>query len=346
MTVHRSDTVFVLGAGFSAHASFPVVRNMRKAVLDHLEAESHLFFNCQNDRNQFHAGLNEADAALAVDGRVLDESFEELLITLGKMKLADRFAAAWTTDRILRCATGRMLWGKHNRGVPEAYLRFTSFARNSIGIVSFNWDILLETTLHMKGVPWGYSLNSPLPVIKPHGSINWSGHVQHGASRGDMWQPVFLNSHLSWIPPQPSDTDSNVPVSDAFWDPFPDSANSELNYMLFPGDPDSPDGTGTASADEMPGDRRFLWEQAGGLFSRAQNVVLIGYSLPTYDQYAKDFLIRACKGKHVEAVNPNPRDAQRIKKEIGAGAGITLTSTRFEESDYASDRSPSVRELI
>jgi len=115
--------------------------------------------------------------------------------------------------------------------------------------------------------------------------------------------------------------------------------------MLFPGDLDSPNGSaGTSSANEVAEDRRALWKQARELLSRARNVVLIGYSLPTYDQFAEGFLIEACRGKHVEVANPNPTDAKRIEKEIGASAKITLTLTRFEESEYANEWSQSTRQ--
>ena len=53
--------VIVLRAGFSAHADFPLVKGMRRAVLDYVQADQGRFFSCENMREQFYEGLKEAD---------------------------------------------------------------------------------------------------------------------------------------------------------------------------------------------------------------------------------------------------------------------------------------------
>ena len=337
MRVLCPETAFVLGAGFSAHAKFPVIKKMRKAVLDHVESEPATFFKHQNVRDQFYEGLEAPDEALAADGRILDESFEELLIELGKMKTANMIPATWITDQLLRYATGRLLWKLHHDGLPDAYLRFASFAWDSVGIISFNWDVLIEMALHQKGKAWGYDPKVSLSIIKPHGSNNWSSNEQYGARGGEMWRHVSPDSSLCYIPPS-SETDHAIAVSQAFYDPFPDGANLELTYMLFPGDPDSPNcAQGLANAEKVAAEQRLLWKQAGELISRASKVVFIGYSLPSYDKFAKRFLIDACKGKQVEVINPNPIDAEKLAREFGISSPVTLALKNFEESEYAND---------
>lgn len=331
----NQDKVFVLGAGFSAYAGYPLMRGLRNAVLEHMRNDPDgRYFCCERWRDEFSAGLQAADLALPKVGKNPEYCFEELLLHLREARAAD--PAAMTTDRILRCATGRYLWGRNSYAMKEEYRNFVSHAKRAIGLISFNWDILLESALWQAGTPWGYKLcNAPLPVIKPHGSINWSSHIYRGTSGDSMWHNLFPGSGLCWIPPRSSDDKSTVPDS-AFQDPFPGWSNSDLNYMLFPGDPDSPEGTaGDAISEKAVSDRRALWEHACLLIGKSDEVVFLGYSLPGYDSYALKRLKNACKGKRVVIVNPCSHDAEEIKRNLGSDIEVEIKLLRFEDSEYA-----------
>ena len=325
--------IFVIGAGFSVAAGFPLVKQLRQSVLGYLQSHHGQFFFSANEQAQFLEGLHTADIALNAPGRNVDECFEELLIQLRRTKGMASESSAWTTDRLLRCATGRLLWELSGGHLPETYWNFTSHARRAAGIVSFNWETLIESALWRSQIPWGYSKNSPLPVIKPHGSINWSSHNLHGTSADEMWQPIFSGSGISWIPPRSSEDqgDDNDP---AFQDPFPTCVNSDLSYLLFPGDPDEPSSM-HGMTDPAANDRRAIWDQAYQLILRASSVVFLGYSLPAYDGFAQRFFRDACKGKRVEVVNPSPEDAEGFRGKLGADIEVELKLQKFEDSKYA-----------
>jgi NAD-dependent SIR2 family protein deacetylase len=58
------NKVFVLGAGFSAHAGCPLVRGLGKLVLEIvLDDHEGRFFWCERWREEFTEGLNAADIA-------------------------------------------------------------------------------------------------------------------------------------------------------------------------------------------------------------------------------------------------------------------------------------------
>jgi hypothetical protein len=329
------NKVFVLGAGFSAHAGYPLVRGLRKAVLEHMQNDPEgRYFWCKRWREEFAEGLNAADFAVSTAGKNPENCFEELLLHLSVQKATD--SAAMTTNRILRCATGRFLWKLNSRELPIEYKNFVSHAKRAIGLISFNWDVLVESALWQTGTPWGYKYcNAPLPLIKPHGSINWSSHEQQGTTGGSMWQELFPGSGLCWIPPRSSDDKSTIP-DPAFQDPFDDCSNSDLNYMLFPGDPDSPEATaGDAISEKAVSDRRALWEHACLLIGRSDEVVFLGYSLPGYDDYAVKRLRIACTRKQVVVVNPCSYDAEEIKRNLGSCIEVEIKLQRFEDSEYA-----------
>lgn len=327
--------VFILGAGFSAYAKYPVVRGLRKAVLEEIESDREsCYFWCERWREEFSLGLEAADAALSLAGKNPQHCFEEILLFLKKEKATN--SVATTTDRILRRATGRLLWKANKRNLPEEYSRFASHAKRAVGLISFNWDILVESALRLQGIPWEYRPSKwPLPVIKPHGSINWSSHEQQGASGGPMWQHLFSDSGLCWIPPRSTDDQSDDP-DPAFQDPFPDCSNSDLNYMLFPGDPEAPEATaGGAISDKAISDRRALWDHACLLIQKSDEVVFLGYSLPGYDDYAVNRLKNECKGKRIVVVNPCSNDAEGIKGNLGPDADMEIKLEKFEDSEYA-----------
>jgi len=330
----RQNKVFIIGAGFSARASYPLVRNFRKAVLEVLLNDTaNRFFWCERWREEFAEGLSAADSALSAAGKNPEYCFEELLLHFKKVKAAD--SAAITTDRILRCATGRLLWKLSSQDLPNEYRCFVSHAKRAVGLISFNWDILLESALWETETPWGYRpCNAPLPLIKPHGSINWSSHIYQGASDKSIWQNLFPDSGLCWIPPRSTDDESTDP-DPAFQDPFEECSNSDLNYMLFPGDPDSPEATaGDAISEKAVNDRRALWEHACLLIGKSDEVVFLGYSLPGYDCYALKRLKNACKGKRIVIVNPCSHDAEEIKRNLGPDIEAEIQLLRFEDSEY------------
>ena len=334
-TAEPERRVFLLGAGFSAYAKYPLVRDLRKAVLEDIENDkSGCYFWCERWRDEFWAGLKVADSALSYGGMNPEDCFEEILLYLSRAKLDD--SAAMTTDRILRCATGRLLWKLNKQSLPDEYRHFVNHAKCSIGVISFNWDVLLEAALWREGILWEYKpINRPLPIIKPHGSINWSGHEQLGNPGDPMWKELFSGSGLCWIPPR-STGDKSAEPDPAFQDPFPDCSNSDLNYMLFPGDPDAPEAVvGTAISDKAVSDRRALWDHACLLLEKSKEVVFLGYSLPAYDNYAVRRLKKSCRGKRVVVVNPCSNHAEEIKKNLEPDVDVTIKLERFEVSEYA-----------
>ena len=122
---------FALGAGFSADAGFPLVRNLRTDVISWIETERHPSAKPHltpylhgYPEGQFYAGLKEIDPSGSM-------GFEELMIAA-----RDRLSATYlhdptyTLDRILRDACGRLLWHKQrmlDRSIPTAYRNFASW---------------------------------------------------------------------------------------------------------------------------------------------------------------------------------------------------------------------------
>ena len=130
--------------------------------------------------------------------------------------------------------------------------------------------------------------------------------------RYPFWQPIRTDSRLSFNCEDPLANPGNFP---------------NLNYMIFPGDPDLPE------SDEDVG---FLWEDAGRLMDKADEVVFIGYSFPHYDQHSRKFFKDRVRGKKIVAVNPSSDHLHEFKSVLGAEADeIELRKETFLDCPYA-----------
>jgi hypothetical protein len=308
--------VFVLGAGFSAQGGFPLARNLREQVIAslpkmHLEPEIGGF-----PQGQFHAGLEAVE-----QGRPLQ--FEELLIALQRRTRStlDDLDPCFVTLDALREGCFRLFWGRQGkiRALPECYSNFGGWVYNWYrpgprnAVVTFNWDLLVERALQ-RGWSYWRGDDRKVPVLKPHGSINWLGHL-----RGN---PLSAHDRCSSITPE-----SNLcfPVPDALENWNVHGFRPDLTYMIFPGDPDLP---------EVDNDLRLIWSDVASVISSADLVVFIGYSLPDYDSYAPRFFQGITAGKEIEVCNPSEAD---LKKYVALFAErAKLERVTFESCRYAS----------
>jgi hypothetical protein len=295
--------VFVLGAGFSVEEQYPLVRTLKKQVVHFLEAELHsayrIFLEPGNGgfpRGQFYAGLEGIDP----DDKL---QFEELLLALNaRLKNTGNLDPCYITAEVLRMGAARLLWAIHNSiwEVAPIYKNFAAWLgvpQLPHGIVSFNWDLQAELLLTQAGIPWSYSTKSGIPIIKPHGSITWSGHLRKGfKSDYPSWSVIAEGSKLSY--------DIAQPLSN----PFKQGINTDLNYMVFPGDPDLP---------ANDADIALLWADAERVIAKRDRIVFIGYSLPEYDSYAARFFKEVSRNKKVVAINPSADHLQRFQAVFG-----------------------------
>jgi hypothetical protein len=314
-------TTFILGAGFSAAAGFPLVRGLRERVVDFLYADRHsiydVFLHAGQDfkDGQFAEGINQVDPETHL-------AFEELLNALQiACKSAEPSNPCHLTLKVLRYGCARLFWKRQNQllRAPTAYENFArrffkpSEARDN-AVISFNWDLVMEKALCDTGVPWLYSgSHGPVAVLKPHGSINWSSYLESGGQCDyEGWQRVSSQSVLSY--------DASAPLND----PDPQEINPDYRYMLFPGDPELPEEAAKA---------RLIWFQVETTLGRSEALVFIGYSLPEYDPYSREVFQRAAMGRHVEVYNPSSEHLIQFRQLLGAH--VRLFAQRFEESPYA-----------
>jgi hypothetical protein len=315
-----ASKVFILGAGFSASAGFPLVRDLRREVVSWIEKEQHpsakphLTPNVHGyPQGQFYAGWDVVDP-----DRVM--GFEEWMIAL-----RDRLPSTYDQDpsyvfhRILREACGRLLWHRHRTltGIPSAYQNFASWFHEhhqfgqTNAIVSLNWDVLAERVLSNSKVGWSYTTQSSwVPVLKPHGSINWSSHLNEGLrAEFSGWKRIAPESPYSFIPVDP------------FADPFATGTNQRFRKLLLPGDPEDEVGM------------KQIWKEAEEAVRERDVVVFIGYFLPQYDTFSTEVLRRGTAGKRIEVYARSRETLQDYRQVFDNVA--TIAPQPFQECPYA-----------
>lgn len=192
-----SRTVFILGAGASHEAGGPLMADFletaerlyrQKEVVDHAPAFELVFkgrmalsavqikavlnlFNIENVYGAFEmAGLV---------GRLGNLKPEEVK-GLGP---AMRRLIATTLERTIRYPTE----GEKRLPVPpepyglfaKAVKELNSSAVGPVSVITFNYDVGLDSAFHFRAMGIDYSLSegegpAGVPVLKPHGSLNWT----------------------------------------------------------------------------------------------------------------------------------------------------------------------------
>ncbi|HTU50316.1 MAG TPA: hypothetical protein VMF56_06960 [Acidobacteriaceae bacterium] len=317
-------TTFILGAGFSAAEGFPLCRELKEDVLAFIKNERH-----PNHEASLTPGRGFEDGEAYEGLRHVDPSgslgLEEVLIELRKaLEHARPDDPRHRTAIVLKTACARLLWKRQLsiRKVSSCYQAFTERflkpveGRNN-AVISFNWDILLERSLTDSGVQWQYHfLPGFVPVLKPHGSINWSSYLETGGHcTYPGWTRIAPNSTVSYDKWRP------------LLDPDPQEINPDLRFMRYPGDPEFPEQNRNVS---------LIWSAAERVLKECEAIVFIGYSLPEYDSYSTEVFGRIVYSKNVSVYNPSPTHLQRFRTVFGDK--VHLFEQAFEESPYGRRR--------
>jgi len=314
-------TTFILGAGFSAAAGFPLVRGLRERVVNFIEADLHAAYATflqpgqGYTQGQFYEGLRLADPESKL-------AFEELLIALGRdCEHATPDDPRHTTLRVLRLGCVRLLWHRQ-KAIQQVSASYTNFAKRFFKsaeardntVITFNWELMMEKSLQDVAVPWQYTYSAGvIPIFKPHGSINWSSYLESGG-RCDYegWRVIAPQSKLSY--------DALQPLSD----PDVDEVNPDFRYMLFPGDPELP---------EKDLNLRLIWAEIEHVLEESEALVFIGYSLPEYDSYSAEVFQRHAARKRIQVFNPSSEHLEQFRMKLGEH--VQLFPQKFEDCPYA-----------
>jgi hypothetical protein len=284
--------VFVLGAGASHHAGYPLAAEMGNSLA--------AWANALSSKHQHRSRLEQiADLYGGL------EDFEAVLADLMTCPSGSRAEALGVTRPYLLSDLIEALRDHFDaiRSTPAPlYDKLARVLRPGDFVITFNYDLGVERALHtarLWDIKTGYGFpiaegESPVEVLKLHGSTNWrallfggmtgsfaGSFVGNGTGLGD--RPVlFFRPDLEYLGYQD------------FVDPHCSGLETaaSLPAMVMPALPKEFHFATNFGEEWKPFWDR-LWQRAERAIETADEVVLIGYSMPTVDERARAMLLGA-----------------------------------------------------
>lgn len=317
-------TTYVLGAGASHHAGYPLANTMASEVLEWMKSPKH-------DPASYAARYPST-------ARFIEESFspvgniEDLISAI--QKLIQDYEHGTSEQRTRRTIVAneygvfqtavRTWFAEIQYGPALESPVYRDFARSIVSqgdcIISFNYDVSLERELKLAGkfeVGDGYGFpietlptGSATKVLKLHGSANWLALLFGGITSGPFAftpgntlgsRPVIPKNELSFL----GYTDAN--------DPKFGKGGAALPVMIFPARSKNfyfSANTGVEYSDFW----NDLWRQAAIALESSARIVICGYSLLAVDDRARSLLLNRPK-KNAEIIIASGTDTDRIATE-------------------------------
>jgi hypothetical protein len=331
-----AKTVFLFGAGASTTVGVPVMKDFIDRA--HELAESRppgldlsafeLFFELVQSRlPQLHAKS------------VVDLTNIESVFSLVEMASLVRRLPGTTPEEIDKTAVAvrRVLtqtvqftcqfdYTKEQAWMPpDAYLTVVGLAehpdtkKSNVAFITFNYDLALDFALHWSQVEYDYGLgpsrSGTVPLLKLHGSLNWSR-----CSKCHAISPVTLDRVFRAMAGRVSITRTirrsidapralrSLPAHCA------DAARSEDPAIVPP----------SWNKTQYHATFSQVWSRAAQELSEAEEITVIGYSLPESDAFSRDLFRLAMAGstrlKSFTVVDTGSEGPGRFKDLLGPDA--------------------------
>ena len=331
-----ANTVFILGAGASKRGGAPLMMEFLDAAYDLLtvgrisdaekesfmavfEARSHL----QRVHSKSNLDIHNIESVFAafemanILKRLGDYTPEQIRELLGAMKTI----IASTIEKTLRFP----LRGTH-AVAPRPYrsfvnlvwnLRHAAVPRQTVAVITFNYDMAVDYAFNQLNTPVEYGLedepvNNAIPLLKLHGSLNWAW-----CSECEVVVPCTLPEYFSTWERGYEDMTESVMIS--MRNVLTRCAHGkhpvDLEPVIVPPTWYKSDYYGTLSP---------VWARAALELSAAENIFVIGYSLPPSDLFFRYLYALGTVSetvlKHFWVFNPDASVHERFQTLLGLGA--------------------------
>lgn len=331
------ETVYVIGAGFSAGLGYPLTKSLLIDVWDQLEKPSRT--QLEQIIKFHHPAFDEKKKTSFPD---IEQILTEIAVNLdlfdasrpkeGNFKKED----LRNTREELLSTIARWFHGIYRTACSSSWLSdFVTRLRNeNAAVVSFNWDLILDHMLFEKDLcSKSYGLSDTLAsgpiLLKPHGSLNWYESSQ--ISRVAEEKRITIFDH--------QDSDERV---EGFLRPRAIKSKVGKNYtpLIIPP---------TYLKDFARPIFRRLWNRCTDILSTPKKLIFLGYSLPAADLHSQ-FIFRCGFHNQIEGrpnkrgtrqkatgpaevtiVNPDQQAASRIEAVAGPTVSCQWVPKRIQD---------------
>lgn len=309
-------TSYVLGAGASAHAGYPLCSRLWVEMTE-----------WASKNNAEHSKSLEALQTTYGEVKDVEGMFTDLDLGRGAFsQIEEPQRAAWRQCiRTCLCDLFRSI--RLQNAKAHLYAEFAKKMSRGDAVITFNYDVSLENELSRVGkfrVERGYGpkfegvwreLPSDVTVFKLHGSMNWlgllfggAGHLHYGTFSNSMGARPYVDNHDGALSEYPSRAVLDLG--------FPGGGVVDGASLVLPTHKKRFFVT-TSVGDEWSEFYASLWSEAQEVLLKSKRIVLIGYSMPEADERANELLL---SGPHRSAdlylccAAANERLAERFRE--------------------------------
>jgi hypothetical protein len=309
-----SNVVFILGAGASKQAGAPLMANFLDVATDLLRSGQ-----VDDKREHFERVFTAIGGLQAVHSKAqLDLNNIESIFTaleLGRIiksvpgiddhsLIPDTIASL--KELIVKTLEATIAFPKRQSNVfaPKPYDAFASlikhllteaFPQQSVAILSFNYDISVDYALYREQLDINYVIEPPptkrksVDLLKLHGSLNWATETETRRIR-----PLHLPHYFTKNQYPNFDVNGEVKISigSSLYNYFLRQINPPVKVDLEP--VIVPPSWNKADYHQALSE---VWASAANHLSEAENIFIIGYSLPETDSFFRHLYALGSVGK-------------------------------------------------
>jgi hypothetical protein len=334
-----SNVVFILGAGASQQCGAPLMSNFLDVASDLLRSNS-----VQAKRTEFERVFSAIGALQSVHSKAqLDlNNIESIFTVLELGRVIQRVpglesedigvAIASLKELIVKTLEVTMEFPVIERfiGAPQPYesfgsllqhLRDAAFPSQTASVISFNYDIAADMAMYRFGLGPDYIIENPggqsfgIPLLKLHGSLNWATETNSKVIRPLHLSKYFQHYNLR-IGMNPT---AHLPIGSQLVEYFDKYASLEVDNepVIVPPSWNKADYHSALSD---------VWAAAAKHLSEAEQIFIIGYSLPETDSFFRHLYALGSVGsvplRRIAVFNPDSSGAteRRFEALLGPGA--------------------------
>jgi len=348
-----SRVVFILGAGASKQAGAPLMNDFLEVasnllrlgeIKDKEEAFNRVFraiSGLQKVHSKAHLDLYNIESiftALEL-GRVIQRvpGLETFEIPLAIASLKELIVRTLERTVFFPVSGNRLRAPAPYDSFAQLLEKLTNQAhpREDVSVITFNYDTAIDVAIAGIRRPIDYNLDAQasqrqgaIPVLKLHGSLNWGEledpKVDEQGPGGSRIVACDLSSHVSTSHYY---EDGSCQLSLDTQRAFPVKVKAEP--VIVPPSWNKADYHQALS---------HVWAAAARHLSEAENIFIIGYSLPETDSFFRNLYALGSEGqstlKRVVVFNPDETGAveSRFRSLLGSGA---LPRFRYEPCTFA-----------
>jgi len=316
----NNKNVYILGAGASVHAGYPVVNNFKGKLLSvnaqHNKYLSHLFGLIKNIFNVFP---NEnIEEIIAIASNPLNESYKKMSNIIQTFTDYDQIGSQYVLYP-LKIAIMYLLYKNSKGPLNTKYIDHFIDSINGT-LVTFNWDNSMDMQLYSRGkVSWfssKFDCHDELLYLKLHGSAD-TLYCQN------CKEPFFVDINVlltHWMETNYScpycgsieshGITNNSYSSDPLLIGFSDNKKAEIEYIPI---------------------LQMQWNKAREMMIKSDKLVIIGFSMNEIDKhviYFFDSILRMRKQNWIiEVVNPDRTIL--FKKNVLSGFGQVVNENNI-----------------